>query len=151
MIGRRALIGASALASLQGCGGAPPPPSVALTVKAAADVNADASGTPLPVAVRVFALASSGRFSAADAYSLMDRESAVLGDEGKRVEALSLRPGETKTLTMVMKPDVRYLGVAALYHDIDRARWRALAPIAPSGLTALVLLLGRRQATLEAA
>lgn len=151
MIGRRALIGATALAALQGCGGTPPPPSVALTLKAAADVNADASGTPLPVAVRIFGLTSSARFSAADAYSLIDRESAVLGDEGRRVEALSLRPGETKTLTMVMKPDVRFLGVAALFHDIDRARWRALTPIAPSGLTTLVLLVGQKQAILEAA
>jgi type VI secretion system VasD/TssJ family lipoprotein len=50
---------------------------------------------------------------------------------------------------MVMNPDVHYLGIAVLYHDIDRARWRRLAPIAPSGVTKLVALLGRRQVTLE--
>ena len=152
MIGRRALLAASALLPLQGCGGAlPTPPTVVLTIVASPDVNADASGTPLPIAVRVFALTSRGRFSSADAYGLLDRESAVLGTEGKRVEAVNVRPGETRTLTMVLTPDVRYLGVSALYQSIDSAQWRNVAPVAPSGLTKLVLTLGRRRATLETA
>lgn len=152
MIRRRALLAASTLVPLSGCaGGVPTPPTVVLSITASADVNADDRGTPLPIAVRVYTLSSRGRFASADAFGLLDRESAVLGSEGKRVEALIVRPGESRTLTMILTPDVRYVGVAALYQNIDGAQWRSVAPVAPSGVTKLVLLLGRRRATLEVA
>ena len=150
MIGRRALLAAATLIPLQGCGGAiPTPPTVVLTLVAAPDVNADDRGTPLPIAVRVYSLTSRGRFSSADAFGLLDREATVLGTEGKRIESVIVRPGETRTLTMILTPDVRYLGISALYQSIDSAQWRTVASVAPSGLTKRVLMLGRRRATLE--
>jgi hypothetical protein len=38
--------------------------------------------------------------------------------------------------------------VVTLFRDIDRARWRALAPVAASGPTKLSLRLAGKQATL---
>jgi type VI secretion system protein VasD len=136
---------------IAGCSSTPPPAVVDLTVNAGRDLNQDASGTPRSVQVKVYALSSQGRFSSATAYTLMDRDQAVLGDEGSLAEALVMRPGETRTITLMPKPGVRYIGVAVLFQDIDRARWRAVAPIAPSGQTKLALAVGSNNAQLGAA
>jgi type VI secretion system protein VasD len=81
----------------------------------------------------------------------MSRENAVLGDERAGSEEIVVRPGETRKVTMAPKPGVRFLGVAVLFHDIDRAQWRAIAPIAASGTTRLVLAIGSNKAELGAA
>jgi type VI secretion system protein VasD len=75
----------------------------------------------------------------------------VLADEGTRAEEIVVRPGETRNITLAPKPEVRFIGVAVLFQDIDRSQWRAVAAIAPSGLTRLVLFIGSNRATLEAA
>jgi len=151
MIRRRSFLAASATVTLAGCGGAPEPPVVDLTIRAAPDLNRNAAGTPLAVAVRLYALNARSRFSTADAYALMDRDRTVLSDEGSRVEEIVVRPGETRKITLMPKPDVRYLGAVVMYQDIDRSQWRAIAPIATSGPTKLMLTMGGNRATLEAA
>jgi len=152
MMRRRSLLVVPALGVVGGCGGGPPPPPVVnLTIQAGRDLNSSRSGTPLSVAVRLYTLNSRARFATADAYALMDRESAVLGTEGTRAEEIVMRPGETRNITLTPKPDVRYLGVAVLFQDIDRARWRAVEAIAPSGVTKLMLVLGSNSAALETA
>ena len=150
MIARRLLLAAPAVALVASCG--PPPPAVVdLTIKASPDLNRSQAGTPLSVAVRLYSLNDRARFSTADAYGLMDRENAVLGDERAGSQEMVVRPGETRKVTLTPKPGVRYLGVAVLFHDIDRAQWRAIAPIAASGTTRLVLAVGSSKAELEAA
>ena len=150
MIARRLLLMTPALALVASCG--PPPPAVVdLTVKASPDLNRNAAGTPLSVAVRLYSLNDRARFATADAYGLMSRENAVLGDERVGSEEIVVRPGETRKVTMAPKPGVRFLGVAVLFHDIDRAQWRAIAPIAASGTTRLVLAIGSNKAELGAA
>jgi type VI secretion system protein VasD len=149
---RRPLLAFPAVAVVAGCaGGSPAPAVVNLTIKAGPDLNRNAAGTPLAVAVRVYTLNARARFASADAYALMDRDRAVLADEGSRAEEIVVRPGETRNITLAPKPDVRFIGVAVLFQDIDRSQWRAVAGIAPSGVTTLVLVLGSNRATLEAA
>jgi type VI secretion system protein VasD len=75
----------------------------------------------------------------------------VLADEGTRAEEIVVRPGETRNITLAPKPDVRFIGVVVLFQEIDRSQWRAVAGIAPSGVTRMVLVLGSNRATLEAA
>ena len=72
-------------------------------------------------------------------------------DERAGSQEIVVRPGETRKVTLTPKPGVRYLGVAVLFHDIDRAQWRAIAPIAASGTTRLVLAIGSNKAELGAA
>jgi len=150
VIARRLLLGTPALALVASCG-PPPPAAVDLAIKASPDLNPNAAGTPLSVAVRLYSLNDRARFATADAYGLMSRENAVLGDERAGSEEIVVRPGETRNVTMAPKPGVRYLGVAVLFHDIDRAQWRAIAPIAASGTTRLVLAIGSSKAELGAA
>ncbi len=151
MIARRLLLAASAALSVSGCGGPPAPPMVDLTIRANLDVNPNAAGTPVSVAVRLYSLNGRGRFASADVYALMQREAEVLGTEGAGSEEVVVRPGETRNLTLAPKPGVRFLGVAVLFRDIDRAQWRAMAPIAESGLTRLVLTISRNRTVLVSA
>jgi type VI secretion system protein VasD len=152
MSSRRAFLAAGAAAAITGCGASPPPPAVVdLTLNASRDLNQDAAGTPRSVQVRVYALSSQARFSSADAYALMDRERATLADEGSLAEAFVMRPGETRQVTLNPKPGVQYIGVAVLFQDIDRARWRALSAVAPSGTTRLALAVGSNSVQLGAA
>jgi len=148
---RRAFLAVPAAAVAAGCAGPPAPAVVNLTIKASSDLNRNAAGTPLAVAVRLYTLNARARFMTADAFALMDRDRAVLADEGTRAEEIVVRPGETRNITLAPKPDVRFIGVAVLFQDIDRSQWRAVAPIAPSGLTRLVLFVGSNRATLEVA
>ena len=151
MIARRLLLVGPALLSVAGCGGPPAPAVVELTIRASADVNPTATGTPVSVAVRLYSLMARGRFMSADAFALMDREKATLGDESAGSEEIVLRPGESRKMTLAPKPGVRYLGVAVLFREIDRAQWRAIAPIATIGLTRLALTVSRNRAVLESA
>jgi type VI secretion system protein VasD len=150
VIARRLLLVTPALALVASCG-PPPPAAVDLAIKASPDLNRNQAGTPLSVAVRLYSLNDRSRFATADAYGLMSRENAVLGDERAGSEEIVVRPGETRNVTMAPKPGVRFLGVAVLFHDIDRAQWRAIAPIAASGTTRLVLAIGSSKAELGAA
>lgn len=151
MIARRLLLVVPALLLTATCGGPPAPAMVELTIKASPDVNPNTAGTPVSVAVRLYSLNARGRFASADAYALMDRAAAVLGDESAGSEEIVVRPGETRKLTLTPKAGVQFLGVAVLFRDIDRAQWRAVAPIAASGLTRLALAIGRNTAVLEPA
>ena len=148
---RRTFLAVPAGAVAAGCAGPSAPAVVNLTIKAGSDLNRNAAGTPLAVAVRLYTLNARARFMTADAFALMDRDRAVLADEGTRAEEIVVRPGETRNITLAPKPDVRFIGVAVLFQDIDRSQWRAVAPIAPSGSTRLVLSIGANRATLEAA
>lgn len=151
MIARRLLLAVPTVLLLEGCAGPPAPPVVDLTIRANPDVNPNPAGTPVSVAVRLYSLNARGRFMSADVYSLMQREAEVLGTESAGSEEVVVRPGETRKITLTPRPGVRFIGVAALFRDIDRAQWRAVSPIAESGLTRLALTLSGNRAALVSA
>lgn len=128
-------------AALAGCGPPPPPPPAVLTlqIEAGPDQNPNKAGQPAPVAFHLMQLTSTDKFERADVFALLEKEAATLGDEAAASETLVLAPGESKTLVRTMKPGVQSLGVAVAFRDIDQAAWRVMAPVAPSGLTALTL------------
>lgn len=149
---RRFLLGAVPAAFLiEACAGLPAPPVVDLTIRASADINPNAMGTPLSVAVRLYSLASRSRFEAADVFSLIQREAQVLGPENLGMEEVLIRPGETRKVMLTPKPGVRSIGIAVMFRDIDRAQWRVVAPIAESGLTKLALSIRGLNAALVSA
>lgn len=134
------------------CGPAPPPPAVVeVHIKAGKDQNPDQGGTPVAVAVRLYSLNARGKFSGADIFALTERERATLAEEGAGSEETVMRPGENRTITLSPKSGVRFLGVAVLFRDIDRAIWRAVAPVAASGLTKLTLTITGNTAKLAPA
>lgn len=148
MIDRRHFLAAPAIALLASCGGPPPPAVVELRLKAGADQNPDSTGRPVAVATRLYLLNAAGRFQGADIFALTERERATLGEDNAGMEEVVLRPGESREMKLHPRSGVRYLGAATLFRDIDRARWRALAPLAASGPTRLTLTIKGTQMTL---
>ena len=137
---------------LASCGPTPPPPAVLdIALAAGADQNPDAGGRPAPVAVRIYFLAATAKFERADVFALTEREAATLGADSMGSEEFVLRPGESRALNRMPKPGVQFLGAVALFRDIDRARWRAFAPVAASGPTKLALATSGIRVTLAPA
>ena len=149
MITRRALLGIVVIALATRCSSPPPPPAVlTLNVIGGPDQNPDPTGRSAPVAVRLFQLNQPAKFERADVFALTEREQQTLGADDQGSEELVVRPGETQTVTRELKKGVQFVGVAVLFRDIDQAHWRAVAPVAASGPTRLILKVNGLSATL---
>jgi type VI secretion system protein VasD len=148
VIARRALLGLFALLAATAVAPPPPPAVLIFTIIAGADQNPDLSGRPAPVAVRLFELNGTAKFERADVFALTEHEAQTLGEEGQGSEEFVLRPGETRTITRELKKGVQFVGVAVLFRDIDRSRWRAIAQVGVSGPTRLTLRVNGLSATL---
>ena len=98
---------------------------------AAPDVNPDPSGQPAPVLVRVYELSSDEVFNGVDFFTLFDHEQAVLGAALLRVRSFQLVPGQAVDISGQSDPRTQFVGVVAAVRDLDRARWRATAPLPP--------------------
>lgn len=122
------------------CASSPPPkPTLDLTLIGGADQNADASGQPTPVAVRIYQLAGAGAFDQADVFALSEQETKTLGADDLGMEQVLLALGERRQLSHELKKDTGYIGCIVLFRDIDRATWRAKAAVAEGGPTRLTL------------
>jgi type VI secretion system protein VasD len=138
------------------CGKMPPPPPpqtfppitiaapvdarvrAALTIRASADANPDASGRASPVVVRVYQLRTDGAFSAAEFFALFDDAEKALGAELITRDEFVLAPGENRMLDVTFANDARFVGVLAAFRDVRNAQWRAVEPVPKANLTVSV-------------
>ena len=124
------LLGLVAAPLLSACGSKPPPPTIVqLTVKAGPNINPDADNRPSPVVLRAYQLAATDSFEKADFFQLYDKDAATLGADMADRQEISVAPGDTKTVTIEFKPNAKFLGVIVAFRSIDRATWRADAPV----------------------
>jgi type VI secretion system protein VasD len=147
MISRRLLLALPAILAAR-CSSPPPPAVLTLTVIGGADQNPDASGQGATVAVRLFQLKSNAGFERADVFALTEREQQTLGTEGLGSEEFVIKPGESRTITRELKPGAQFIGTAVLFRDIDRARWRGIAPVTANGPSRRTLTITQLTAAL---
>ena len=88
---------------------------------------------------------------AASRPTLTEHEQQTLGQDDAGSQEFILSPSETRVKSFELKPGVQAVGVVVLYRDIDRAQWRADAPVATSGPTKLALNVGRLTISLKQA
>lgn len=93
-------------------------------------VNPDVRKRASPVVVRVFELKASAQFESADFVSLFEREQQVLGPDLVAREEFVLRPGEKRPLEKKLSPETKFIGVMVAFRELERARWRAVIPVA---------------------
>ncbi len=137
-------------AALARCAPPPKPPAVlTLTIIGSGEQNPDMSGKPSPVAVRIYQLTATAKFERGDVFALTEHEQQTLGQDDAGSQEFVLSPNETQTKIFELKPGVQSIGVVALYRDIDRAQWRAVAPVASSGPTKLALNVGKLAISLK--
>ena len=145
---RRLIPGFLGLLALASCSSPPPPPVLTLTINGSAEQNPDAAGRASPVAVRVYQLSGTAKFSQADVFALKDNEAKTLGaEEAAGSQEFLIAPGDTKKVTIDLKPMVSSIGVAVMYRDIDQAKWRATAAANASGPTTLTATVGKLAVT----
>lgn len=135
------------LGLLVGCASKPVTTPVTLHFAATPDVNPNAQGRPSPVMARFYALKAPGGFDAADFFSLQDKDTATLGADLVQREELVLRPGEQKSLQLVLPPEVKALGFIGAYRDLNRARWRQGVAVTPGAPLTLVVTFGAQGIT----
>jgi len=99
-------------------------------MSAGAQLNPDARKRASPVVVRVFELKASAQFESADFVSLFEREAQALGPDLVAREEFVMRPGEKRTLDKKLSPDTKFIGVMVAFRELERARWRAVIPVA---------------------
>jgi len=138
-IGRRRLLTAAvSLASplaiwpLVGCKSAPPPPppaSVSGRITAVAGLNPSVTQRPSPLRLRLYELKSPTSFNQADFMALYQSDQATLGPDMVAREEFVLQPGEARPYAKTLAPETRYIGIVAIYRDLERATWRTLVPV----------------------
>ena len=144
MINRRSLALLPAALLLAHCGPEPKPPAVlTLVIIGSKDQNPDINGKPAPIAVRIYQLTATAKFERGDVFALTEHETKTLGADDAGSQEFVISPGQSRTLTIELKPQVQAIGVVALYRDIDKAQWRAHAPAATSGPTKLTLTIAK--------
>jgi type VI secretion system protein VasD len=129
---------AAALAlGLAGCGSKPA--RISGVIEAAAGINPSVSQRASPLLLRVYELKSATAFNAAAFVSLYQRDQAELGADLLGREEFMLAPGESRSYAKTLAADTRFLGVVAAYRDVERARWRAVVPVAPGEKQEIVI------------
>ncbi|MGE4481440.1 type VI secretion system lipoprotein TssJ [Acidocella sp.] len=134
---------------LAGCASTPSPPVLTLNIVGSAGQNPNPGGQGTSVAVRIYQLAATGQFQAADVYTLIGKENSTLGTEelGSSAQYI-ISPSQTQTETLNLTPGASSVGVAVLFRDINHSTWKLMAPVAAHGPTKLTLHINGLIATL---
>jgi len=109
------------------------PPSTDLRINVAENVNPDITGRPSPVVMKVFELSSRTIFDTQDFFSLYDEPELILGPDLLKKDELELQPDSKQKYMMKLNRNTRYVGLIVAYRDIDKARWRSVIEVDPTG------------------
>jgi type VI secretion system protein VasD len=116
------------VATLTACKSTPKPPKpqvVKLTVQVSPDANPDDKGRPSPIVIRIYQLKDDAAFKDAEFFALYEKEQGVLSAALISRSEFELAPGQQQVIDYQLSPDAKFVGVAAGYHDIRKAGWRA--------------------------
>lgn len=150
---RRAVVLAAAASALAGCGlfgsKPPPPPPAApaettleLTLTGGKQLNPNVQNRPSSAVVRVFDLKTTAAFEAATFEGLFERDREVLGAEVVGREEITLKPGDSlKVPERKIGPEIRALGIAVGFRELERATWRAIVPLKANAKNRVNVLL----------
>ena len=121
---------------------------VMLTVIAMDDVNPNFADVPSPIVVVFYELAEPQAFESAEFNQLFYDDGSTLGTDVKARLELRVEPGEIITTSRVLDPGTRHLGFVAGYREIEGAKWRILADVAPASTGSRTLVVGARSLSL---
>ena len=108
---------------LSACSSTPDPTYVALTINASSNLNPDHADRPSPLVVKVIEVSSITSFENADFFDLYNNAQSTLGADFIAQEELILRPGDKKTIKLILDIKGQYLAIVGAYQHIDAADW----------------------------
>lgn len=100
-----------------------------LEIIASPTVNANETGRPSPIRVRIYELADSATFKEADYFSLEAEDKVVLAADMLSRDEFILRPREKREIQRKSNPKTTAIGVLAGYRDLPRTTWRVVIPL----------------------
>lgn len=127
----------------------PDPTVVSVTVSAIGRINVDSRARATPVVVRTYVLKNGAAFDSADFFSLFERDQQVLGDAMVAREEIVIQPGERRTLEAREVEGGKVFAVLAAFRDVDRATWRASAPIVANRVNEISVGLNEDRVTVS--
>lgn len=103
-----------------------PPREVPLRLHAARQLNVDARGQPLALAVRLYKLRQKDAFESAPYAAFLDprHERDSLGADLVEVREIMLVPGQRYEVTEKVAREAGHVGIVALFHTPAGGRWR---------------------------
>jgi type VI secretion system protein VasD len=125
------------------------PIPVELTVVGGTELNPNAQGRASPVVVRIFDLSAAKTFESADFEALFEHPGDALKHDLIAQEEFVLRPGDIQQRNRSLQPQVRALGVAAGFRDLEHAVWHLTVPVKPGQRNFLLIDLDRDRIRLE--
>jgi len=97
----------------------PEPTRVVIEIESSADINPNAEGRPSPVVVRIYRLKSAVAFTAADFFSLFEKDKKILGDDYLGKKEIVMEPNGQQTIFFEPDEDVKTLGVFVAYRSYE--------------------------------
>jgi type VI secretion system protein VasD len=119
----------------------PPPPKLVISIAATAQLNPSANARPSPVVMRLYELKSPAQFMTADFMALFDQDRSTLAADLVTREEFVLQPGEIKTIDKLLDKETVALGVMVAFRNLEKAQWRAMAPLAAGKDNTVAVLL----------
>lgn len=110
------------------------------SLQAAPALNPSVNQRPSPLRVMIYELTSAAAFNKADFMALYQADQTTLGQEFVAREELTLQPGETRAYARTLAPQTRFLGLLAIYRDLERATWRTTVAVQPGKTLKLKVL-----------
>lgn len=107
------------------------PTQLLLKIEASAQVNADDTGRPSPIKLRIYELKELASFEEADFFSLQSDDKAALGAALLFRDELTLQPGGTHRIERKSHPDTKALAILAAYRDLSTT-WRYTSTLKPA-------------------
>lgn len=104
-------------------------PYTDLDITVADDLNPDISGRASPVVIKIYQLAARTTFDSKDFFQLYENPQEQLGEDLLASEDLELQPDDHVIHTLHLKPGTQYVGIVVAFRDIEKAKWRLVAPV----------------------
>lgn len=100
--------------------------TIHLDLIARAELNPDDAGRSSPVVMRIYQLSDPNSFNGAPYQSLVDNDTATLGDSLIEYKEVVLKPDTAISLDIPFNTKANYIGIAALYRDpnLENNSWR---------------------------
>lgn len=141
-----------ALAGMSGCGrdGGQPeaPPPLQLSVVMTDDANPDPFGSPAPVVVVVYELASETAFGGASFNDLFYDDREALAGEAIGRQEFELEPGERVNAELVLDERTQHLGFVVGFREIEGRIWRATVAVPALEAGQVTAVVGRNLSVL---
>lgn len=106
-------------------------PRIELAVASQPNVNPDHSGRPSPIIVKMYELRGDLSFKQSDFQSLFHEPVQTLGADLVAADELLFVPGEARRVAYEPMPETRFVGIVGGFRQMERAQWRAIAPVDP--------------------